>query len=224
VIGYVVQSVPSRRALRERLLEGLPPAVVIEDDGPPPGNPWRGYQLCLHRILEEGWEQAVIVQDDAIACENFQAVVERIATIFFASPVCLFYPGAKMKSWRYQREAKRQGSTFFPLNKQDFVPVVAVLWPREQVESLLSWADGRSIPGLRAPYRSDDAVIGSWMRHTKTTVYAAMPSLVQHPDDTDPVKDGPQKAGHGHNRSRVASSFVDGDPLAIEWASPNCGG
>lgn len=161
----------------------------------------------------------VICQDDALVCVNFEPTVERIARIFPDQPVCLFYPGAKMRSWRYEREAKRRGNTFFPLNKQDFMPVVAVLWSQRMAQSLLDWTEGRAIPGLRAPYRSDDAVCGSWMRHTKTTVYVATPSLVQHPDDTDPVKDGPQVAGHGANRSRVASSFIDGDPLAIDWSN-----
>lgn len=217
LIGYIVQSVPSRRALRRRLLDGLPPAVVVEDDGPPPGNPWRGYQLCLRELLaNENWTHGVICQDDAVVCVNFQPAVERIACVFPEQPVVLFYPGAKMRSWKYQREARRQGATFFPLNKQDFMPVVAVLWPQSMAQSLLDWTEGRTIPGLRAPYRSDDAVCGSWMRHTKTTVYVAMPSLVEHPDDTDPVKDGPQKAGHGADRARVASQFVQGDPLALD--------
>lgn len=193
---------------------------MVEDDGPPPPNPWRGYQLCLHRFLEEEWTHAVIVQDDAIACTKFEAVVDRIATIFPDQVVCLFYPGAKMRSWRSEREARRVGATFFPLNRQDFMPVVAVLWSQKMARSLLDWTEGRAIPGLRAPYISDDAVCGSWMRHTRTTVYVATPSLVQHPDDTEPVKGGHQKAGHGDNRARVASSFVDGDPLAIEWTTP----
>lgn len=145
-------------------------------------------------------------------------MVERIANVFPESPVCLFYPGAKMRSWRFRREAVRQGSTFFPLNKQDFLPVVGALWPQKMARSLLEWTNGRDIPGLRAPYISDDAVAGSWMRHTKTQVYVAMPSLVQHPDDVEPVKGGHHKAGHGSDRSRVAAEFVQGDPLNIDWA------
>jgi hypothetical protein len=77
--------------------------------------------------------------------------------------------------------------------------------------------DGRKLPGLREPYRSDDAVLGSWMRLSKQDVYVTLPSLVEHPDDVDPVKDGHHKAMHGRDKGRVAFSFCNGDPLQIEW-------
>lgn len=174
----------------------------------------------MNVFLSKEWTHAVIVQDDAVVCENFGETVEKVADVFPEQTVCLFYPGAKMHSRRYRDKARQQQSSFFPLSRLDFMPVVAVLWPRVQAESLMAWVEGRTIPGLRAPYRSDDAVCGSWMRHTKTQVYATLPSLVEHPDDTDPVKDGPQKAGRGADRSRVAASFVEGDPLAIDWSTP----
>lgn len=212
---YVIQSVPARREVRKRLLEQLPPAVVVEDDGPPPGNPWRGYQLCLKRLLEDSSTHGVLLQDDSFVCHNFEPALERILRVFPEQVVCLFYPGHKSRSAREYRKARQMKQSFFRLNSQDFVPVVATLWPREKAENLLQWADGREIPGLRAPYRSDDAVVGSWMRHTKEAVYATFPSLVQHPDDVDPVKDGPHKAGHGADKGRVALAFCEGDPLEI---------
>lgn len=215
MIGYVVQSVPSRREIRKRLLEQLPPSVVIEDNGPPPGNPWRGYQLCLSRFLDEAWDHAVVIQDDALVCQNFAAGVERIAVLFPENAVCLFYPGLKMHSSRNRQRAAMRGSSFFLLNRMDFMPVVAVLWPRTHAEEFLTWSKDRKFSGLRPPYRSDDAIAGLWARFCKRDVYVVMPSLVQHPDDVDPVKDGSHEAAYGSDRGRLALSFHAGDALDI---------
>lgn len=217
-IAYVVQSVPSRRKIRQRLLENLPPAVVVEDDGPPPGNPWRGYQLCLNKLVLSDSSHGLIVQDDAIVCQNFAPALELLADLHPSNPIVLFYPGLPMKSARNMRNALQRKRTMFVLNRQDFLPVVAVLWPCEKARFLLEWSVNVKIPGLRSPYRSDDAVIGYWMRRTRQDVFVTMPSLVEHPDDVDPVKDGPHEAKHGRDRGRVALSFCKGDPLEIEWS------
>lgn len=217
--SIIIQSVPGRRAVRERLLEQLPTAVVAEDDGPPPGNPWRGYQLALQLGLDAPVKPAhlLVIQDDAIVCRNFLPAVERLIELIPNSPICLFYPGIKMNSWRNVQKMNASGKSVFVLHRQDFMPVVAVLWPREKAEHFLFWTQGKKIPGLRKPYRSDDAVAGAWMKLTHQDVYVAHPSLVQHPDDVEPVKDGPQIAGHGRDRGRIALAFCEGDPLEIEW-------
>jgi hypothetical protein len=194
--------------VRSRLLAQLPPAVVVEDDGPPPGNPWRGYRLCIEAIPESA-THAVIVQDDALVCQNFPEAIDRVIGACADHPVVLFYPGTKMHSTRN----RQRGGTLFRLHRQDFLPVVAILWPRAKAEHFHFWTTDVRIPGLRPPYRSDDAVGGAWMRHTRQDVYATMPSLVEHPDDVPPVKDGPQTG----NGTRRAYRFCEGDPLEIEW-------
>jgi hypothetical protein len=139
--------------------------------------------------------------------ENFAPALERIVAIFPNHPVCLFYPGLPMKSDRNKRRAVQQKQSFFLLSRGDFLPVVAVLWPRAKAEHFLNWSSGARIPGLQEPYRSDDAVAGAWMRMTRQDVYATMPSIVEHPDDVESVKDGAQQAAHGADRGRVAFSF-----------------
>lgn len=191
----------------------------MEDDGPPPGNPWRGYQLCLRAIPPEA-THAVIIQDDALVCASFSPALERLVRAVPDNLVCLFYSGLPMRSSRAQRKADQRGKSLFLLHPGDFLPVVAVLWPRVKAEHLRTWMEGVDrIPGLHEPYRSDDAVIGYWMRMTRQDVYVALPSLVEHPDDVDPVKDGPHKAAHGADRGRVALRFCTGDPLEIEWST-----
>lgn len=157
----------------------------------------------------------MIVQDDAIVCQNFAAGIERLVELYPDNPVCLFYPGVKMKSDRNVRNALAAGKRFFLLNRMDFLPVVAVLWPRACAEELLAWTKDRKFPGMKPPYRSDDAICGLWSRFCKRDVYVLMPSLVQHPDDTDPVKDGPHVASYGSDKGRVAFSFHSGDALEL---------
>lgn len=203
--------------MRARLLEQLPLAGVVEDEGPRPGNPWRGYQLCLNSFIYSESEWAVVIQDDAIVCRNFVPAVEKVIEAVPDHPVCLFLPGLPLKSDRNKRRAVQNGRTLFLLNRLDFLPVVAVIWPRAKAEHFMNWIPGVKIPGLKEPYRSDDAVSGYWMRRTRQDVYVTLPSLVQHPDDTPPVKDGHHVASNGADRGRVAYSFCEGDPLEIEW-------
>jgi hypothetical protein len=161
----------------------------------------------------------VIVQDDARVCMNFAPMVSRLAERFSEHPVCLFYPGGSLRSSRVHRRAIQKRQPFFVLSRQDFLPVVAILWPRAKAEHFLEWMQDRVISGLRPPYRSDDAVGGAWMRFTKQDVYVIQPSLVQHPDDVPPVKDGHHKAEYGADRARIAFSFCEGDPLEIDLGS-----
>jgi len=165
--------------------------------------------------MNESFDHAVIVQDDAIVCRNFAAAVDRVIEACPDHPVVLFYPGSKLHSSRERRRA--EGKTLFKMNRLDHLPVVATLWPVEKARFLYEWTTDVKLPGMRKPYRSDDAVAGYWMRLTRQDVYVTMPSLVQHPDDVDPVKDGDHVAAFGRNKGRVAFQFCESDPLEIEW-------
>lgn len=99
------------------------------------------------------------------------------------------------------------------------MPVVAVLWPRTKAEEFLDWLPEK-IPGLNAPWRSDDAVCGAWMKFTRQTVLATVPSLVEHPDDVLSVKwSAESRVPSGHmNKSNRAFWFIgEDDPLEIDW-------
>lgn len=217
-IAYIVQSVPQRRELRGRLLDQLPLAVVVEDDGPRPPSPWRGYKDCLDAIPPDV-THALIVQDDAVVCANFTKAVERIAR-HVDVPVCLFVSGARTKTLIHYRQAVRSGLRYSKVWFQDYCPVVAMLWPRTKVNEFLQWyADDPKLPGMVKPYRSDDAVVGSWMKFTRQTVLATVPSLVEHPDDTLSVKWNESRvpSGTGNKRRRAFQYIGDANPLELDW-------
>ncbi len=218
-IAYIVQSVPSRQELRQRLLVDIPLAVVVEDDGPPPPSPWHGYQLCLRAFLETGASHGCILQDDVLVCRNFQPAVEIIRDVYPDIPICLFVGSSKTKTLRNYKQALHSRFRYASIWFQDFLPVVAVLWPREKVEEFLEWSRDAKLPGMPNP-RSDDAVVGSWMRFTKQRVLATVPSLVEHPDDTPSVKwskGTSVPSGTGNKRQRAYTYIGEGDPLELDW-------
>lgn len=217
---YIVQSVPSRRALRERLLVEIPPAVIVEDEGPPPPSPWRGYRLCLEQFLGSKAEHAVVLQDDVIVCKNFVPAVSAIVANHPHTPVCLFVSAARTKTLKQYQRAARSGNRYSTIWFQDYMPVVAAIWPRDKAEEFLAWSVDAKLPGMPNP-RSDDAVVGSWMKFTRQTVLATIPSLVEHPDDTPSVKWHESKVPSGTgNKARRAFLFIgDSDPLELDWSS-----
>lgn len=213
-----MQSVPARRELRERLLTALPLAVVVEDDGPRPPSPWRGYRMCLDEIPAQA-THALIIQDDTIVCDNFTLAVDRIAQAVDV-PVCLFVSGARTKTLRHYQQAMRSKLNYSQVWFQDYCPVVATLWPRAKVDEFLEWwSAGPKLPGMREPYRSDDAVVGSWMKFTRQKVLATVPSLVEHPDDTLSVKWNESRVPSGTgNKYRKAYNYIgERDPLELNW-------
>lgn len=217
-IAYFVQSVPARKELRKRLLADIPPAVTVEDDGPPPPSPWRGYRLCLQAFLETKASHAVIIQDDCVVCRNFAPAIELIAQAHPNMPVCLFVSGTRSKTLNHYAQAMRSKLRYSNIWFQDFLPVVAVLWPRTKVEEFLEWTKDMKLPGMPNP-RSDDAVVGSWMKFTRQRVLATIPSLVEHPDDTLSVKwhTSQVPSGTGNKRRRAFAYIGDADPLELDW-------
>lgn len=218
---YVVQSVPHRREIRERLLVDLPPAVVIEDEGEPPPNPWRGYRRCIKAFLDSGESHGVLIQDDTTVCQNFTPAVELISQAHPDSVVCLFVSAARTKTLREYVRASRSGRRYATIWFQDYLPVVATLWPKSQAARFLHWteSDDFRTPGMPNP-RSDDAVAGSWMKFTRQKVLATIPSLVQHPDDTPSVKWGAESrvpSGTGNKGRRAFNYIGDEDPLELDW-------
>jgi hypothetical protein len=207
-----VQHHPAREALLPALLAELPGAEVVVDPKPDrERNPWRTYRACLERSVPDRTSHLLIVQDDVRLCRNFLPAVEMLAG---AEPLALFLGGAPQHSARLALAKPRY--SVVPLHFASFVPVVALLWPRAHVESVLRWLETAKLPG-GAGAKSDDAIIGRWSRKTRTQVYATTPSLVEHPDESASLIG--KKAGAGRIVWRVAHHWIgpEADPLEQEW-------
>lgn len=214
-IAYRVQSAQGRDGPRNRLLRGLPLATqVITDTGPPPANPWRGYQLCLSDLPI--CTHLCIIQDDAIVCDDFPLALEQVVAARPENPICLFMHGGRiLRTEPFAMRARAARKRFVPLYFRDLCPVVAMVWPKEHAEHLLEWSKTAKLPGMPRPVMSDDAVVGLWAREARVQVLITLPSLVQHPDDV------PSTIGkthmHGKNKGRVAWWF-DANAIEYDWS------
>ena len=210
-----IQSHPSRREVRQRLVEGLAgiPTEVIETDFEPP-SPWAGYKECLRSLEGDDFTHALIVQDDATVCQNIGPALERIAEVTDC-PVCLFLPMVSATR-RSAVEAAKRGECFVEILPRGFMPVVGVLWPKDKAESFLSWSHNpRALVrrnGVRLEQRSDDAMGYLWMKTQRQKVLATIPSLVQHPDDV-PSTITRRRGG----RTALFWHAPPWDPMSVDW-------
>jgi hypothetical protein len=89
----------------------------------------------------------------------------------------------------------------------------------QEIAPFLEWADSqRTIEDVR--WRSDDAIIGMWMRQERQVrPLATVPSLIDHPDE-QPSLIG-RRARAGSDRARVAACWLDPacDARTIDWTA-----
>ena len=199
-----VQHHPSRNALLPRLLEKLEPLPVeikVHESIPP--DPWAGYRECLKNLPE--CSHICIIQDDALPCAHFPVALKQVAERHPDVPVCLYLGGAPASTAAQARRAMLKGRRYTPLLNSGFVPLVAVLWPRDRAQAFLDWS--RSAKTTRA----DDGNAAKWMKRAKQPFMVTVPSLVEHDASTPSVK-GSRNAG-----SWCRAVFVAEDGAAYEW-------
>ncbi len=181
-----------------------------------PASPWAGYKLCLQKI-PKGCSHLLIVQDDAYPCENFGPALRQVAEAHPTHPVCLFLARLPREASAKAEQVMKRNRTqrYVQLSWRNFMPVVAVLWPRPKAVEFLEWAESNPhLPGQPEP-RSDDAMAGVWKMRERQTVYATVPSLVEHPD-MEPSLIG-KRAAWGKDKNRCAVFFCD-DGLEYDWS------
>jgi hypothetical protein len=217
-ILYRVQSVAGRETPLARLLLSLPAAreVILDPDAATDPNPWRGYRRCLQNLGDAS--HVLVVQDDAIGCRNLEAAVERIARKRPDTLTSLCVCGLSGRSSREFRRAQKEGRAWVAIDTRPALHVIALLWPAPLAREFLAWAveNEARLPGYRGVPRSDDAVVGAFVRLTRKQVWATVPSLFQHPDDQVAVA-GHRKHAWGKDPGRVAISWIgpDADPLEL---------
>jgi hypothetical protein len=210
-----IQNHPSRTNLFALIESTGLPTEVVTDYGPAPGNPWRGYKLCLESLARDAAGHGVILQDDTVLCQNFGPAIARIAEANADTPVVLFLGGLPKVTGAAAMKALKKGEHYCDLGHRDFCPAVGMLWPRRKAEEVLHWTQHDMRRGPSNPY-SDDAVIGYWAEGTNQRVRVAIPSLVQHPDHESIVH--PKRAKSGRDKGRIALMFCESDPLLIDWS------
>jgi hypothetical protein len=209
----VVQHHPSRADLLERLIPAIGdlPTWVVEDPGGDLPDPWRCYRACLE-AAGHPWTHIVVLQDDAIACERFDAQLSRLLELEPDRVVVLWLAAQPARSAMDATRALRLKQPLSKLHHQDWLPAVGVAWPVELAADVLEWSDSR-----RRHSRSDDKMLGDWMRDRRQEVKVAVPSIVEHPDDVASLV-GNGAGARGRNPSRVALHFP---PHAMAHLTPS---
>ena len=206
-----VQHHPGRAHLLPRLLHHLTPlpsVTVVEHSSEPP-DPWSGYKLCLTDLPE--CSHVLVIQDDALPVPGFAEAVQSIAVGDQSErPVCLWMgaipanaAGRARRVWGKQR--------YIPLGPANFVPLVAVLWPRTVIDNFVIWAESTTARLTRA----DDGNVARWMKQTRQEFMVCVPSIVEHDDFTPTVKGGVPES-KGKDRARVALFLAD-DARDYQW-------
>ena len=213
-LALVVQHDPRRADLLPRLLPDLPGAQVVYDPEPDgKRNPWRTYLACLQAAADSDAGWSLLIQDDAIVCLDFLATVEKVIAARPDSPICLFIPGVGLLR-QAMLDACYRGKQWAEIPRPAFVPVVAVVWPRADVEALLAYVEAKPFARGRT---SDDANVAEWMRVTRRTFWMTVPSLVDHPDDVPSLMNQPALGGRNPARTACCWAGKEWSPSQIDW-------
>lgn len=166
--------------------------------------------------LPDGADHVLIVQDDCLPVPGFAEAVEQIAKVNPTTPVCLFLSHYPRDTRPRQVQAAKMGRRYVELSLRSFLPVVAVLWPREVLIDAREWTAAN--PRLMGPTepRSDDAMLGRWKLRQRVRVRATVPSIVEHPDEAESTV-GLQRMWGGQPRSAV---WLADDARDYDWAMP----
>ncbi len=112
-------------------------------------------------------------------CRDFPAGLELVISARPDDVICLFVPGVSENAKRVL-DACYQEKRWCHLFEGLFLPVVAVVYPREKVGEILAFVDALRYPPSQT---GDDAILGHWMKETGARVLACVPSLVEHADE-----------------------------------------
>lgn len=212
-VSVAVQTHPLRDHLSLPLAATLGAERVVDPDPHHIRSPWRTYRHALETTPVWATHR-LIVQDDVVPCDGF---LDAVAAAVAARPgrlLSFFVGGHPVENARALFDACGRGEAWAELGNRRWCPVLALVWPVEFVEPLLGYVDAQRWPPT---FRSDDEIVGRWLRHAGKLALASVPSLVEHPD-VEPSLLG-KRALAGRDPGRCAACFIhpDYDARRIDW-------
>lgn len=210
-ISVAIEHHPSRVELASALAAKLAPLEVEIVADPIPDDPtpatWRTYRRALDET-PAGATHRVVIQDDAVPCAGFAALLERAVAARPTELLVLCVCGNARLLGLDLCAALARGEAFVELRREriTFVPAVAVVWPVELAERVLAYVDAQA---RWEPYRlADDEVIYRAVTALGIVPVATVPSIIDHPDLAASII-GVWKPAHGRNLSRTTVCFDD---------------
>lgn len=191
-----------------RLVDLLPAVEVVTDENG--DGPFATYLRCLS-VPPPGATHLCVLQDDALPCANFEERLEEAVAGRPADLISLFVGGLKGQATRDYLKAMTRRDPWCPLPRATrIIHVVALVWPVAVAGAFLDWyaLNEERIPAPR-PHKSDDMVISYYLKNSRPwrTVWATVPSLVEHPDDVPSVAQS-RRGGSGQDKGRRAIWFA----------------
>lgn len=184
MLSVVVQHHPSRAALLPGLAALGEHEVVVDPDPDGRRSAIRTYIECLRSLPTS---HRLVVQDDAVPHHDFRARAEAAVAERPDTLVALFVPGTGLHGV-WMRLAAKEGATWQQLPPSaNWVPTVALVWPRDLAEAFVPFAEEhvarRRERGMGT--LGDDPVVGAFRREHQLQVWATVPCLVEHPDHVE---------------------------------------
>lgn len=199
---------PDRADRVRELMAALdrPVAIHWDGEGPPSGNGDR-----VWRTARGAWELAdpdadwhVLIQDDAVPCEDFLAGLERALAFVPPDAVVSPYLGTGRNvpiRWEAMAGAASTADARW-VRSQKLMWGVSIVLPVKLIPDMIQYANTRAgVP--------DDMRVAGWAERRGHEVWYTWPSLVDHL----PV---PSLTKH-KARERVARRHHQGSALSIEW-------
>lgn len=151
----------------------------------------------------------MILQDDVELCGGFLPALRLALAARPDSIVALFVPTAlRHGSLRVLEACARDDAWAVIGTVETWIPVVALAWPARLIEDFAAWGRITHPPEIR---RADDAIVGRYVRERGETVWATVPSLVEHPDDVESI------LGLRTGNPRSATCFAGEKAALIDW-------
>lgn len=215
-ISVTIQTHPLRLEMAELLAAEIGADVTVDPDPDHPlRSPWRCYRHALETTPADATHR-VVIQDDVTACRDFAAVLPAAVAARPYRLLSFFVGGVPIEHSRAIMQSCENDDSWAQLDAQRWCPAVALAWPVQLIEPFLQFVDAQPWPET---FRSDDEIIGHWLRASNQLALATVPSLIEHPDVVESLL-GPRRNWAGENRGRVAACFIhpDCDPHSIDWA------
>jgi hypothetical protein len=186
-----------------------PTPVYLDPAGPPSGNGDRVWSVAREAwsLFDPAADYHVLIQDDAIVCDDLLAGIEKALEHIPAGSVLSPYLGTGRMSparWDHlERMADAAGAAW--VRAERLMWGVCLALPTADIPAMIEWADRRGgVP--------DDMRVAGWAKRNDREVWYTWPSLVDH-------RTVPSLTKH-RALDRVARRHLQGSALKIDWSGP----
>lgn len=215
-VETLIQHHPSRAAQAKRLVAAIGAGTIIPDPDPDGmRSAWRTYRACLTHPVDAS--HVCVIQDDSWPMvERLADLLPRLAAADRLSS--LFCAAVPVRAARAVHQASDAGECWAEMPRGEWVPAIALIWPRHLAERFVAWVDATPTKRLQA----DDGLIGKWLQNDTSVPQArcSVPNLVQHPDDVPSISSHTRRqpaAGSNLRRVSTCEPLPGCDLHAVPW-------